>query len=97
MQLLAILPALLSLLSLSSPALGSHHSKLHHRRHVASSNNSSATLVERGSGSFSGQATFFAVGLGACGGTNKDSDFIVALNQPQYEEGGWCYEMINVW
>lgn len=36
---------------------------------------------------FSGRATFYDVGLGACGGTNVASDFIVALNAPQYGSG----------
>jgi len=31
--------------------------------------------------------TFFDTGLGACGTTNKASDFIVALNSPQYGNG----------
>jgi predicted RNA-binding Zn-ribbon protein involved in translation (DUF1610 family) len=33
---------------------------------------------------FSGRATFYDVGLGACGNTNVASDYIVALNTPQY-------------
>ena len=37
--------------------------------------------------SFSGRATFYDVGLGACGGYNVASDFIVALNSPQYGGG----------
>lgn len=36
---------------------------------------------------FGGEATYYATGLGACGGTNQDSDFIVALNAPQYGNG----------
>lgn len=42
-------------------------------------------LVKRQS--FSGRATFYDVGLGACGGYNVASDFIVALNAPQYGGG----------
>jgi hypothetical protein len=37
-----------------------------------------------GSGSISGQATFYAPGLGACGITNTASDMIAALNAPQF-------------
>ncbi|KAJ7738498.1 RlpA-like double-psi beta-barrel-protein domain-containing protein-containing protein [Mycena maculata] len=40
--------------------------------------------------------TFYAAGLGACGTTNTASDFIVALNSPQYGNGEHCYEMIEI-
>ncbi|KAJ6623452.1 RlpA-like double-psi beta-barrel-protein domain-containing protein-containing protein [Mycena sp. CBHHK59/15] len=40
--------------------------------------------------------TFFDTGLGACGTTNSPSDFIVALNSPQYDNGQHCYEMIEI-
>jgi hypothetical protein len=40
--------------------------------------------------------TRYAAGLGACGGHNKDSDFIVALNQPQWDGGSHCYETITI-
>jgi hypothetical protein len=43
-----------------------------------------ASPVKRGYG---GRATYYATGLGACGGTNTDSDMIVALNAPQYGSG----------
>lgn len=33
---------------------------------------------------------------GACGGYNKNSDFIVALNYQQYESGDWCGKMIEI-
>jgi hypothetical protein len=36
---------------------------------------------------FSGRATYFAVGLGACGWNNVASDYIVALNTAQYGSG----------
>lgn len=36
-----------------------------------------------------GRATYYAVGLGACGSYNVPSDFIVALNQAQFETGGY--------
>lgn len=46
----------------------------------------------------SGQATYYAVGLGACGWTNSDSEFVVALNQPQYERnnGGNCGQTLRI-
>jgi len=40
---------------------------------------------------FSGAATYYDVGLGACGGTNVPSDFIVALNAPQFDDAGSGY------
>lgn len=39
---------------------------------------------------FSGQATYYAVGLGACGSYNVPSDYIVALNSAQYGNGQYC-------
>lgn len=39
-------------------------------------------------GSYSGRATYYAVGTGACGGTYSDSDFVVALNEDQYGDLG---------
>lgn len=43
--------------------------------------------------------TFYDVGLGACGKTNVPSDFIVALNTPQYgggSPGPQCFKMITI-
>lgn len=36
------------------------------------------------------QATWFNVGLGACGYQNKDSDYIVALAQPDWDNKSHC-------
>lgn len=46
-------------------------------------------LETRGS-SYSGRGTYFAVGLGACGVTNVDSDYIVALSTADYGSGQHC-------
>ncbi|WVQ65490.1 hypothetical protein V866_003260 [Kwoniella sp. B9012] len=35
-----------------------------------------------------GQATYFEVGLGACGWWNVNEDYIVALNSAQYQKNG---------
>ncbi|KAI0317824.1 RlpA-like double-psi beta-barrel-protein domain-containing protein-containing protein, partial [Amylostereum chailletii] len=40
--------------------------------------------------------TYYATGLGACGGYNKDSDFIVALNIEQWDGGSHCNDMITM-
>jgi len=46
--------------------------------------------------SYSGQATFYEAGLGACGGYNTDSDFIVALNIEQWDGGSHCNQAITI-
>jgi len=45
---------------------------------------------------FSGHATYFADGLGACGHYNGPNDYIVALNTPQYGSGGDCGRTITI-
>ncbi|KAF8212414.1 RlpA-like double-psi beta-barrel-protein domain-containing protein-containing protein [Mycena galopus ATCC 62051] len=43
--------------------------------------------------------TFYSTGLGACGGTNSDSDFIVALNQDTFGysyPSQYCYKKITM-
>jgi hypothetical protein len=44
----------------------------------------------------SARFSFYDVGLGACGAMNKASDFIVAMNQPQFTSGDWCFKTISV-
>ncbi|KAL7420112.1 hypothetical protein Q5752_005078 [Cryptotrichosporon argae] len=43
-----------------------------------------------------GQATYYAVGLGACGGTNSDSEAVVALNAAQYGSGAYCGQTVII-
>ncbi|KAJ3341147.1 hypothetical protein HDU93_005556 [Gonapodya sp. JEL0774] len=56
---------------------------------------------------FSGRATYYntrafgaggqtTTGIGACGGQLWDSDYAVALNSPQYSQGGWCGQQICI-
>ncbi|THG94730.1 hypothetical protein EW026_g6794 [Hermanssonia centrifuga] len=40
--------------------------------------------------------TWYEVGQGACGGTNTDSEYVVALNSDQYDGGAYCWELINI-
>jgi len=40
--------------------------------------------------------TYYETGLGACGKTSTNSDFIVALNTEQYAGGALCFEMITI-
>jgi len=44
----------------------------------------------------SGQFTYFAVGMGACGKQNTDDDFIVALNTPSWAGGSHCFDTITI-
>jgi len=44
----------------------------------------------------SGQFTYYAVGMGACGKQNIDSDFVVALNTPSWAGGSHCFEMVTI-
>ncbi|PWN40492.1 hypothetical protein IE81DRAFT_325489 [Ceraceosorus guamensis] len=59
----------------------------------AGSENSSASLVKRG---YSGRATYYEAGLGACGRTNSGSDFIVAVNPAQWAGGSNCFKTITI-
>ncbi|KAI0086314.1 RlpA-like double-psi beta-barrel-protein domain-containing protein-containing protein [Irpex rosettiformis] len=40
--------------------------------------------------------TFYETGMGACGKTNSDGDFIVALNSQQFAGGSHCFETITI-
>lgn len=56
----------------------------------------SAAPVQMQKRHFAGQATYFAVGLGACGWTSSDADFIVALNTPQYSQDSHCGQQVAI-
>ena len=43
-----------------------------------------------------GRFTFYKTGLGACGGRNVDSDFIVAMNHGQFDSGHWCGKTVTI-
>ncbi|KAF5375101.1 hypothetical protein D9758_000255 [Tetrapyrgos nigripes] len=58
----------------------------------AADNVTTGALDKRGGDRF----TWYGVGLGACGGTNVPTDFIVALNAPQWNGGSHCWEMITI-
>ncbi len=36
------------------------------------------------SSAFSGDGTYYDIGLGACGNTNNNNELVAALNAPQY-------------
>jgi len=58
-----------------------HHNARHHE--LARRASSAVDIHGRGDNRF----TFYAVGLGACGQVSQPSDFIVALNTPQFGSG----------
>lgn len=44
----------------------------------------------------SGQFTYYAVGMGACGQQNSAGDFVVALNTPSWDGGSHCFEPVTI-
>lgn len=46
--------------------------------------------------SYSGDATFYEVGLGSCGQTNSDDEMVVALSSELMGSGNYCGKSINV-
>ncbi|KZP20855.1 hypothetical protein FIBSPDRAFT_530721 [Athelia psychrophila] len=87
---LSFLSVAASLVSAEHLAVKNHHSG---PLRSARSTESNSFLAERDGGS---RFTFYADGLGACGKTNKPSDFIVALNSAQFAGGAHCFEMITI-
>ncbi|KAJ7786348.1 RlpA-like double-psi beta-barrel-protein domain-containing protein-containing protein [Mycena metata] len=73
---------ILSLLQLVPVVLAVHHVPRHPKRADA----------HTGDKEFS----FYDVGLGACGGTNVDSDFVVAINVAQWDGGANCNKEIII-
>jgi hypothetical protein len=59
---------------------------------IATKQSLAAPLNARGQ--FSGQATYYAVGLGACGHPNSDDEHVVAMNAPQFS--GSCGKRITI-
>jgi len=78
-------------LSFSELVSASSHNIGQRRRHTF--NASTGHNTRRAN---SGAFTWYAAGLGACGKTNSASDFIVALNQPQFNGGSHCFNMITI-
>ncbi|OSD07518.1 hypothetical protein PYCCODRAFT_1463757 [Trametes coccinea BRFM310] len=53
-----------------------------------------ATFIEKRSRT--GRGTWFDVGLGACGKTNKNSDKIIAISSDIYGNGGYCDKKVKI-
>ncbi|KAL1405503.1 hypothetical protein Q8F55_009139 [Vanrija albida] len=45
---------------------------------------------------FSGDATYYEVGLGACGHTNSGTEYVVAMNAAQYAGGSLCGQTVTI-
>jgi hypothetical protein len=101
MRFLLSLP-IIALSFLVADVAANPHGNLHAARHVHDS------IARRAPGDVAvhlnkrfsnAKFTFYDVGLGACGQWNKENDFIVALNTPQYG-GGYpgpnCFKQIRI-
>ncbi|KAF8586847.1 hypothetical protein K439DRAFT_1659432 [Ramaria rubella] len=84
----ALLCTLLPLLAFADPHA---YSNVHHARSHRARSAVSRSLERR-----SDRATYFAVGLGACGGTNVGSDFVFAISVDDWDNGAHCYKMATI-
>jgi len=90
--------ALVTIALAITPILGvdTHNAAPAHRRHHEVANRARGDISKRFSGA---RATFYDVGMGACGQYNQPGDFIVALNQDQFGSGypgPHCFETITI-
>lgn len=84
----------LGLVAIAAPAFASH-ANLNRAEHHALAQRAPGTVAKRDQ--FNNvRYTFFDTGLGACGIVNTANQFIVALNQAQYEEANHCFKMIEI-
>jgi len=60
---------------------------------LTSKRNHGVSVFRRGGDA---QFTYYQDGLGACGKTNKPSDFVVALNSQDFAGGSHCFETITI-
>ncbi|KAI8579550.1 hypothetical protein K450DRAFT_271859 [Umbelopsis ramanniana AG] len=54
-----------------------------------------AASIQRRS-QYSGDGTYYSVGLGSCGKTNEDSEMVAALNAPQMGKNKYCGKSAKV-
>ncbi|KAF8908021.1 hypothetical protein CPB85DRAFT_1436282 [Mucidula mucida] len=95
-QVLASLPIQLPITSSSSKML--HLSIIAfiacmHSIVLAAPVHSEAQVQKR---TFSGEATYFVVGLGACGDTSVSTDYVVALASADYGDGEYCDQTVVI-
>ncbi|VDC07835.1 unnamed protein product [Peniophora sp. CBMAI 1063] len=75
---------------------GAHHRRAHALAAREPATDLAKSLGDLGKSFQSARWTYYSTGLGACGGTNKDSDYIVALNSQQWDGGKHCWEKIHM-
>jgi hypothetical protein len=92
------LAAPVALVNAATMGHGSHHAR-HNEHHGLIKRTPGDVKLHQNRKRFSGTATYYAVGLGACGKHNRPSDYIVALNSAQYG-GGYpgpnCFKHITI-
>ena len=59
------------------------------------SNVTALPLYRRGGGSYSGDGTFYTVGLGSCGQTNSDTEMVAALSSSLMSSGNECGKQLT--
>jgi len=76
------------------------HSNIKRHSALAQRKRDDVSLVKRGQEFSNVRATWYQTGLGACGIVNKPSDYIVALNFPQFGHnlylGPQCFRKIKI-
>lgn len=55
-----------------------------------------ALPIQRRGASYSGQGTFYTVGLGSCGQTSTDSQLVAALSKNLMASGKYCGDQVKV-
>lgn len=64
----------------------------HPRPRWSSRHNALQPIQKRASGQF----TYYAVGMGACGRQNSEGEMVVALNTPSWDGGSHCFETVTI-
>lgn len=101
----SVITAVVSLIFLEAVFAHNSDARKRHSARLASAplvgRDSSVALARRGETSLqkrfdNARFSFYDAGLGACGGYNSGSDFIVALNHIQYNSGDYCGKTITI-
>lgn len=91
---LSVTLLLLASFAISLVSADHHGSKRNHAAvGVSRRQETELSVFKRGGGA---AFTYYQAGVGACGKTNKPSDFIVALDSQQFNGGAHCFEMITI-
>ncbi|KDR85020.1 hypothetical protein GALMADRAFT_204624 [Galerina marginata CBS 339.88] len=81
-----------------APPLRRRHAALSHARALnqTEDGNSYTRSLYLGRRTAGAQFTNFVTGLGACGGFNQPSDYVVALNMQQWDNGAHCNAAVTI-